>query len=116
MKKTICIYLIIAVSVAGCKTAKNYVVSKESYEVINVLGKNLGKRKEDQLFYKTYGGKIPTAYGGEDWGTFVSFERFNGPFSFRVREYEKTDFQDYVTENDIQHMREQITNQTSVKW
>ncbi len=116
MKKTICIYLIIAVSVAGCKTAKNYVVSKESYEIINIVGKNLGKRKEDKLYYKTYARESPpTSDEYYDWSIYVNFNRLSQnriPGEGR----KGVNFHDYLTEADIEYMQEQAKNQHSVKW
>jgi hypothetical protein len=117
MIKIVCIAALVGF-IVSCKTSKNYVVSKESYEVINVLGKNLGKRKEDQLYYKTYDGRpyfIDRKYN--DWGGFITFYQLSQNRLYRKNMAPKSiNFQEYLTEADLQHMREQVKKRDSVKW
>jgi hypothetical protein len=113
----VCIAALVGCMIS-CKTAKNYAISKESYEIINIVGENLGKRKESQLFYKTYAREFPpTNDEYYDWSIYVNFNQLAQNRLYRKNMGPKRiNFREYLTEEDLRYMREQIKTRPSVKW
>ncbi len=117
MIKIVCLAALVGFTIS-CKTAKNYVVAKESYEIINLVEKHYVKQKEAQIYYKTYGIKYPSTYSEDSgWDTYINFNQLaqNRIPKMKIAP-KRINFQEYLTEADLEYMREQSKNQTSVKW